>query len=703
MLRARVPLTTAAVLATLALLLAAPAHALESAAVHSQRLTATLVSDSDTVAPGLPLHVGLRLRIAPGWHTYWQNPGDAGAPPELTLTLPDGVTAAPVEWPTPQRLPEGPVMTYGYTGEVLLAVAVTPAAGPLHIEAAATWLVCERICVPEEGRFTLDLPPGAAARSIEAPLFTDAAARLPRPSPFEARIAPDGRLSLSGSGLSPATVQDAWFFPTAGDMVENAAPQAVSVRDGTVSLALKAGSAFDAKSDLGGVIVLRDPGGQESALQVYAVPTASAIRASAPSPSALGAAESNPAATAQPLLQTLLLAALGGLILNLMPCVFPVLAMKAMAIARMSGAARHAVRAHALSYTLGVLVAFGALGAVLAGIRAAGGAVGWGFQFQSPVFVAVLACLLFGVGLNLSGVFSIGARIAGAGQGLTAQGGHAGSFFTGLLAVLVATPCTAPFMGAAIAAALAAPAATTLAVFLAMGLGLAAPYAALAAFPGLARLLPRPGHWMDVLRGALAFPMYGAAAWLVWVVSLQAGPPGVLATVAGLVLLGFAAWSLGLAQAAGRHGRRLGGGVALAAGLAAIAIVAGIAATAPGPVQAAAGGAEPYSAARLAALRREGRPVFVNMTAAWCVTCLVNERLALAPPAIRRAFADHNVVYLKGDWTRGDPAITEFLRSHARDGVPLYVLYPAGPEPPQVLPQILTEGVMLDQLAKLGS
>ena len=674
---------------TAAMLLALPAaHARESAAVTSPRMTATLVSDTDAAAPGTPLHVGLRLRIAPGWHTYWQNPGDAGAPPELTLTLPEGVSAGPIAWPTPRRMAEGPLMTYGYTGEVLLPLTVTPGAimpgtGPLRIEAAANWLVCERICVPEEGRFTLDLPPGAPAPSAEAPLFAAAAVSIPRPSPFEARIAPDGTLSLAGAGLSSATVRDAWFFPAAADAIEPAAPQALTVHEGRVALALKTAPGFNAQVELAGVVVLQDSGGQESALEVEAAP--------------------GPAATpGTPLLQTLLLAALGGLILNLMPCVFPVLAMKAVGIARMSGAERGAVRAHALSYTAGVLLAFGALGALLAGVRAAGGAVGWGFQFQSPAFVAALASVLFGVGLNLSGVFGVGARLAGAGQGLAAQGGHAGSFFTGLLAVLVATPCTAPFMGAAVATALAAPPAVTMAVFLAMGLGLAAPYVALAVLPGAARLLPRPGPWMDVLRGALAFPMYGAAAWLVWVVSLQAGSDGVLATAAGLVLVALAAWSLGLAQAAGRRGRRLGGGVALASVLGAVAILAGIGMAPTAPAQAASEGAERFSAARLAALREEGRPVFVNMTAAWCVTCLVNERVALSPAPVRRAFADHGVAYLKGDWTRGDPEITAFLRGHARDGVPLYVLYPPGPAAPSVLPQILTEGTMLDQLGKLG-
>lgn len=669
------------------LALAGPVLAAESAPVRSERATVTLVSDANAVQPGVPLRLALRLRLAPGWHTYWQNPGDAGAPAELTLSLPEGASAGPVAWPTPQRLAEGPLMTYAYTGEVLLPVAVTPGPGALavaataalSIEASATWLVCERICVPEGGTFRLDLPAGPPAPSAEAALFAANEARLPRPSPFAAEIAPDGRLTLRGDGLSSATVRDAWFFPAASDTVEHAAPQPVTVRDGAVEVALRPGPGFRAGAALSGVVVLRDPGGQESALQVEAVPGA----ASASLPG-IG--------------QALLFAFLGGLLLNLMPCVFPVLAMKAVALAKLSGAARGAVRAGALSYTLGVLVAFTALAGALLAARAAGGAVGWGFQFQSPAFVAGTAWLLFGVGLNLSGVFRVGAGLAGAGEGLAGRGGHAGSFFTGLLAVLVATPCTAPFMGAAIAAALAAPPATTLLVFGAMGLGLAAPYALLAAFPGAARVLPRPGAWMGVLQQALAFPMYAAAAWLVWVVSQQAGPSGVLGTLAGMVLLGFAAWALGLAQ----QGvfRRLGRGAAVAAALGAVAVLAGLGAAPGAPARAAqADGTEPFSAARLAALRAEGRPVFVNITAAWCVTCLVNERVALQPGPVRRAFAERGIVYLKGDWTRGDPEISAFLRGHGRDGVPLYVLYPAAGAPARVLSQILTEGAILAQLS----
>ena len=646
-------------LALALLLLAAPgtiklAWAAESAAVRSPRLTATLISEFDAVTPGQPTRLALRLRMAPGWHTYWRNPGDAGAPPELTL---EG--AGPFQWPMPARQPEGPVMTYGYSGEVVLPFALTPT-GQLHAVAEATWLVCERICVPEHGRFTLDLPTGPATPSPEATLFAAADARMPRPSPFAARIA-DGVLTLSGEGLSPATVHDAWFIPGMADAIENPAPQRVRVRDGRVEIGLTGTT----PGPLAGIVALRDPGGQETYLQIDAQP-------GAPGPG---------------LWQALGLALLGGLVLNLMPCVFPVLAMKAMAVARLSGQARGAVRAEAGFYTLGVLTAFGALGAVMLAVRGAG----WGFQFQSPVFVAVMAWVLFGVGLNLSGVFEVRWGAAGAGQGLASRGGHAGSFFTGLLAVLVATPCTAPFMGAAIAAALAAPPLVAMAVFLALGLGLAAPYVALALVPGMARALPRPGVWMDVLRGALAFPMYGAAAWLVWVIGLQAAADGVLAVVGGAVLLGLAAWSWGLGQ---RLGGRLGPAVAL---VAVLAMAGTLTLITPGAPVAQAEGTEPFTAARLATLRAEGRPVFVNMTAAWCVTCLVNERVALAPAAIRAAFAARGIVYLKGDWTRQDAEITAYLRSQARDGVPLYVYYPPG-RAGAVLPQVLTAQAVLDAL-----
>jgi thiol:disulfide interchange protein DsbD len=673
-------LIVALFLATLAL----PAWAAESVAVTSVRATATLVSDTDRIAAGTPFRVGLRLRMQPGWHTYWRNPGDAGIAPELNFALSDGPSAGAVAWPAPQRQPEGPLMTYGYSGEVLLAV---PVSGPAHtVRLHASWLVCKEICVPEEGDFRLDLPGGPPAASREAPLFAAAEAAVPRPSPWSAQVGSDGTLTVSGAGISPAAVRDAWFIPALAGTVDGPAAQPLRVREESFSLALKPGQTFKADAALTGVLSVRDAGGQQTALAVSAAP---------------GGPSAEPGL---PLWRVIGFALLGGFILNLMPCVFPVLAVKAVGLAGLSGGARRQAVAHALSYTAGVVVTFMLVGAALLALRAAGDAAGWGFQFQSPAFVAGMTWVLFAVGLNLSGVYQVQMGTAGAGQSLVAQGGHAGSFFTGLLAVLVATPCTAPFMGIAIGAALAAgPVGLTMAVFVAMGFGLAAPYLVLAALPAFARVLPRPGRWMELVRQVLAFPMYAACAWLLWVMSQEAGSAGVVGTAAGLVLVGFVAWALGLGQRAlSVRGRRIVHSAALAAALAALAVLSGIAASPAAPAGLAAeAGVERFSAERLQALRDEGRPVFVNMTAAWCVTCLVNERMALAQPPVQQGFAAHGVAYLMGDWTVQDAAITRFLHSHGRDGVPLYVLYLPGHATPVVLPQILTEAAVLAALERM--
>ena len=680
----RTPVRSICLIALLLLVPAFTARAVESAPATSSRATVALVSQADSYRPGQDLHLGLRFRIALGWHIYWQNPGDAGTPPEIAWVLPKGARAGNIQWPTPVREAEGPVVAYAYSGELVLPVTIAPPSGdgPFSVHADAKWLVCEKICVPEEGHFDLTLPSGNAAPSAAAPLFAAADARRPQPSRFAAHILPDARLVLTGEGLSAATVQDAWFFPTSWGPIDQNAPQPIEHGENGLTLRLKPGAQFAPDQTLAGVLVLRDPNGGESYLSLTATPGTAGPAGSI----GIGFA------------RALLLALAGGLILNLMPCVFPVLTMKALAIARLGGYERRAVRREALSYTAGVLVMFLALGGILLELRATGVAAGWGFQFQSPMFVAVMAWLLFGIGLNLSGLFAIGGWQAGLGQGLTSRGGHLGSFFTGLLAAVVATPCTAPFMGSAIAAAVASPPATALGIFAALGLGLALPSVLLAAAPQLARLLPRPGIWMDVLRQALAFPMYAGAIWLLWVASQQAGPTGVLVVASGMGLLGFGAWALGRAQHAEGWARRAGQAIAVLCGIAVLAVLPGLDAATPEPSPAAAGGnSEPFTTTRLATLRAEGRAVFVDMTAAWCITCLVNEQLALTPRVVQEAFAAHNVAYLKGDWTRQDADITAFLHAAGRDGVPLYVYYPSRGEP-VVLPQILTPALVLAKL-----
>lgn len=669
------------VTALLMIALAMPAWALESAPVASKRATVTLVSDTDAISSEAAFRVGLRFRLAEGWHTYWHNPGDAGVPPDLTLDLPAGATVSAIDWPAPARVAEGPVMTYAYTGEFLLPVTVR-ARGPLTLTAHAHWLVCKDICVPEEADFSLALPAGPPAPNAQAAAFAAHDRSVPRVSPWDASIAADGSLFVRGPELRRGTVTDAWFIPEAGGRIDDDAAQPLSVRDDGFVLSLKLAAGFDRTQGLSGILSVLDHTGMRTDV---------ALHAAAGSPP--------PPETALP--KVLLFAFLGGLILNLMPCVFPILAMKAVGLA--SGLSRGAARGHGIAYTVGVMVTFAGLALALLAARSAGAAAGWGFQFQSPVFVVAMAWILFAVGLNLSGVFQIGTGLMGVGGNLAGRTGHWGDFFTGLLAVLVATPCTAPFMGVAIAAGIAAPPPVTVLVFLAMGLGLASPYLLIALVPGFGRLLPRPGRWMEILKQALAFPMYGASVWLLWVTSQEAGSPGVLVAAAGCVLIGFAAWAweLGHTTLTRRANRRFAHSVAVAAILVALGVLTGVSGAPSDRAETgAAGGAEVFSAARLAALRAAGKPVFVNMTAAWCVTCLVNERVAIRTDAVRQAFAAGEVTYLKGDWTRQDPEISTFLRDHGRDGVPLYMFYPAGGRAPTELPQILTEGAVLAALSR---
>ena len=454
-----------------AVLISAPkALAMESAAFTTARDSVSLVSEADSVAAGKPARLGLRFVLQPGWHTYWSNPGDAGAPPEIEVT---GASAGPIVYPAPERLRDGIFTSYAYTGTVVLPFSAAPSGGPgLSVSVHATWLVCATICVPEETVFELALPAGDGAPGAQSALFAEADGRTPRASPFPAHVTADGVLWLAARHF-PA--RSALFFPAEAGVIDQGAPQVLRLRPDRLELVLK--RVKPGPKILDGILVLTDAGGQVERL---------AIHATVASPAA------SPGDASPGLAQALLLAFAGGLILNLMPCVLPVLAMKALALARLSGAARTHVRREAATYTAGVVTAFLLVGGAMLVARSLGGDAGWGIQFQSATFTGGMAMLLLAIGLNLSGVFEVGASWAGAGQQLAARG----AFFTGLLAVVVATPCTAPFMGAALAAALALPPAAGMLVFVTLGLGLAAPYALLALSPAAAGLLPRPGAWM---------------------------------------------------------------------------------------------------------------------------------------------------------------------------------------------------------------
>jgi len=696
----------------LAVCLAGPAFAQHSV-VKTDNVRAELVSEVSEVKPGEPFWVALRQTIKPHWHTYWKNPGDSGLPTEIAWNLPPGVEAGPIVWPTPTLIDVGGVINYGVQDDVLLLVKITPPAdlaGTLALKADANWLVCDDVCIPEEGKFALDLPVGSAAKPADADtraLFDKARRVVPTDSPWPARFglarSGDPTLVVDARGLKPDTIRSVYFFPAEWGAVASMARQTASVTVEGIRIPLRKGDAkaTTAPQSIAGTLVLTEKTGDGEQRQAFDM-VASLDPAGVPSAAPLAASNEGESLT---LVQALVFALLGGLILNLMPCVFPVLAMKAAAFARLAGHERGAMRRDGIAYTAGVLVAFGAMAAAVIAIRATIGEVSWGFQFQSPIFSLLVAYLFFVVGLTLAGAFEIGGSFTGMGQGLAARSGATGAFFTGVLAVVVATPCTAPFMAAALGFALSQPAPQTVAVLLAMGLGLALPFLALSTTPALQRLMPRPGAWMDRLRQFLAFPMFASAVWMIWVLTQQTGPDGVIYALGGMILIAFAIWLLRLGSA-GTLGAWLRRGLAAAAVLLAFAAVvkledgpATAASTTGGPSTGVSfDGWERFSRARMTEAAAAGKPVFVDFTAAWCITCLVNERVALETPGTRRAFEQTGTVKLKGDWTNRDPEITSVLKELGRAGVPLYLYWAPGAERPKILPQVLTEAAIVSEL-----
>jgi thiol:disulfide interchange protein len=606
----------------------------------SKHATVSLISAANTASKGT-IQLALKFELAPGWHIYWSNPGDAGLAPQIHLAAP--AIAGPFAYPPPELLVQGQVAAYVLSGNLVLPFTATQAGN--SIQAQAFWLVCRDVCVPEHANFLLHLTGGPA---LEASLFSGKPVVA---SPFTATIAPDGRLTIAG--LTQTQVSSARFFPDAPGSIVNLAPQAQKFSSAGLTLQLKPGQNFNGSEPLSGVLELTDPSGAGQALQINAKP---------------GAA---PATT--PLLLWLGFAFLGGLILNLMPCVFPVLAMKAFAITRYSGAGIAHIRREALGYTAGVLAAMLAIGLILILLRALGGDFGWGFQFQSPVFVALVAWLVLALGLNLAGLFEFSLP-------QKFQFHYHGSFLTGLLAVITATPCTAPFMGGAIAAALAASLPAAIGIFLFLGIGLAAPFLVLAILPQLASKLPRPGAWMLRLQRALSLPMFASFVWLAWVMLHEAGSTALLLLCVGAAIIGGALSSKTLRPAA-------------ILALLTLPFLHTTGAASPLSLP----NAEPYTAARLAALRAANTPVFVDLTAAWCVTCLVNEHSTLTTNAVQAAFAARHIKTLVGDWTDRDPAITRLLQASSRDGVPLYLYFPAN-SGPIILPQVLTPEIVLKSI-----
>ena len=693
---------------------------------RTERIEAELVPMSAWAAPGSTAVVAVKQTIRPGWHTYWRNPGDSGGATTLTWTLPQGVRAGDIVWSLPERQRITGLMNYGYSGEVWLPVTIevpaTARAGTvLPLTVKASFFVCSaEMCVPEDLTLRLDLPVREGAAPLDrrhGGTITAVLATAPRPGGLEARLAlEDGVLTLSAAGgaLAGRDPGPSYFFPFTGGVIDHPAAQTGAWGPQGLTLRLSPGGETRAAGLTGPVegVLVTAHGAWEIRAETGA-PLAGTSGSGALAAAADGAPDAPKPASATSLTtfaQALLFAVLGGLILNLMPCVFPILAMKAASLAASAHDARHA-RRDGLAFLAGVLTTFLLLAGVLLALRATGEAVGWGFQLQSPPVTAGLALLMLGVALNLSGVFHVGAGLQGVGSGpLSRLPGGLGAFFTGALAVIVAAPCTAPFMAFALGAALVMPWPMALLVFLGLGLGLALPFVVVSLSPGLLARLPRPGPWMERLKNLLAFPMYATALWLAWVFSRQTGAEALGLLFAAGLLLALGAWLIGCGQTERGFGRRgvfhLTAGVAalLLAGAALILTVRAPVADAGSTVSEPGAGptSAPWSTAAVETALAGGRPVLVNFTADWCVTCKINERTSLSSAGVKAAIERSNAVYLVGDWTRRDDAITAELQRHGRSGVPLYLLYTPGSAEPRVLPQLLTEGVVVEALGDVG-
>lgn len=701
----------------------------QEAAQNHVRLTVT--PEFTQIEPGATLFVAIRQDLDEGWHTYWHNPGDSGEPPRIRWHLPEGFSEGPLHWPVPVRIPFGPLTNYGYEGQVTLlqeirAPAAALPAGPLEIAADIDILVCKDICIPEYHKAAFTLNDGSTVEN--SAIITEAMNLMPVEVDWPASYSAEGNefildLAVQLPGLLTKDGGRMKFdiLPFEWGVIANPAETRVGrAEERLLRVVLRKERGERPLENLGSLAALVTyenlDDGTRHALQISAEPDpawlaqAQAAPAdaepvdlitAAPETASAPAAQPAPAPAPQTgFAAAILFALIGGLILNLMPCVFPILSMKALGLVKMNEKSANTARLHGIAYTGGILACFAAIAALLIVLQSGGAQIGWGFQLQNPLVVLLLAYLLFVLGLNLSGFYEFGGSLANLGGKWGAKAGLAGSFFTGILATIVATPCTAPFMGVAMGYALTQPPAVSLTVFLALGLGLALPYLTLSFFPALRRALPKPGPWMAVFRELLAFPLYASAIWLIWVYSQQTGPVALLYALSGFVGISFAVWIFRYAPAQGA-GRLAMRGLAILVLLTVLLISLGESLKPHTPPQEQAQqGAQSFTAARYAALQAGDGPLFVNMTAAWCITCKVNERVALDTDTVKSLFAAENIAYLKGDWTSQNPEITEYLSRYGRNGVPLYVFYGprdggSGARPaPVVLPQLLTTAIV---------
>ena len=675
-----------------------------------------MIAETTNIVPGETTTVGIRLDPADHWHTYWRMGGDSGEPTSVSeWVAPEGTVIGDIQWPAPHWLPfyDTDLVNFGYEAQVLLPIEITLPADfdgdTVELTTLAFWNVCDQICIPGEQRLSVTLPVAEVAEldAGNQQAFADARAELPETDhSINSIIAIAGdRVSLGFEtpDLIFANYTDAHFFPEQRRVIKPGPRRDVSIQPNLLQITHQQPRRMLENPELFGVLVLEDETGYRASFE-FKDPAANANSTTImPFAAANNGAGSGDGSGTTGLLGYMLFAMLGGLILNLMPCVFPVLSLKAMSFANSAGESRSHIRKDGLVYTAGVVLAFVALASVLIALRAGGERIGWGFQLQQPWFLAFIVYLFFMMALSMSGVFEIGTNMMGAGGDLAQSKGYKGSFFTGVFATIVATPCTAPFMGPALGFALSQPWLSAMLVFVSLGVGMALPILVLSFVPAFANMMPRPGAWMVTFKELMAFPLYAAAIYFLFALGMQVGVVGMSVVLIACVIMAFGAWLYQKRFTVGPLWRIANSGIAMACFVFAIYIMQSsyMQPVAAGPLSIDADGQvagenyEVFSAARLAELQAQGKPVFINMTAAWCITCLANEQTTLSTDTVKESLSANNITYLKGDWTNEDPEITEMLEHFKRPSVPLYVLYSGDPNvEPVILPQILTPGIV---------
>jgi len=705
----------------LAALVLAPTPASSQGEDTSPHSDVRLVPEVTGIQPGTPFTVAVFFEMEPGWHNYWRNAGDSGLPTKVEWELPEGFRAGEIQWPYPKKIVAFPLVDYGYSHEVALLVDITPPANlttgsSVTLAAHVDWLICRDICLPayqhvEVELPVLDSPPPPDPNTAQ--LFARTREHLPRTADAweqEAEVTPEGyRLRLTRDPADGPFPDSVYFFAGQKSVLAHSKPQTLGREGNTLTLDLP-GSPYATQPThvLQGVLMaLGDQGWTGGDEELHALAVDVPVAGAPPPPEPAEASSQVPPATngeggqgGVTLVLALTFAFLGGILLNLMPCVFPVLSLKILGAAGQGERDRRFVRNQGIVFGIGVVASFLILAGALVALRTGGAQLGWGFQLQSPLFVGGMAALFFAIGLNLIGVFEIGASLTRLGGHGAGSGGYGEALASGVLATVIATPCTAPFMGAALGFALTRSVAETLLIFGLLGLGMALPYVVLSMAPGLLEKLPRPGPWMETLKQVLAFPMFATVIWLVWVFGQQTGVGGATYLLSGLLLVAAAGWSVGRWNRTDRTSGVLARVFAVASlVLATMFVVRGGRQLAP--IQATAEGWQTFSQSKVEAVLAAGQPAFVDFTAAWCLTCQVNERLVLSTESVMKAFADRSVTLFKADWTRQDPEITAALEALGRSGVPVYALYPGGSgSQATLLPAVLTEDIVLRALSE---